>query len=163
MDSSLSDSQIEELVKDRIILIGVTISNVDSHLTPYRGEFVQAETPGVVIQAHMISQIVSAVLDQRSLLWWLPQWLEAVWIGCWAVIGGVVVWKWRSPSQKYSRSSTTNTATLKLGLSICLSLIILHGVCFMFLLWGGWFPLVPAALALIISSGGMATQIERLT
>jgi CHASE2 domain-containing sensor protein len=164
LDGSLSDSQLAELVKDRIILIGVTISNVDSHLTPYRGEFVQAEMPGVVIQAHMISQIISAVLDQRSLLWWLPQWLEVVWIGCWAGTGGVLGWKWRSPpSQNYSRSSTTNTDTLKLGLSICLSLVILHGVCFMFLLWGGWLPLVPAALALIISSGSVVTQIGRST
>ncbi|MBD2059436.1 CHASE2 domain-containing protein [Oculatella sp. FACHB-28] len=162
LDGSLGDSQLAELVKDRIILIGVTISNVDSHLTPYRGKFVQAEMPGVVIQAHMISQIISAVLDQRSLLWWLPQWLEFVWIGCWAGFGGVLVWRWRSPFQKYSLSRTTNMATFKLGLSVCLSLVILHGVCFMFLLWGGWLPLVPAALALIISSGGVATQIRRL-
>jgi CHASE2 domain-containing sensor protein len=164
LDGSLDDSQLAELVKDRIILIGVTISNVDSHLTPHRGKFVQAEMPGVVIQAHMISQIISAVLDQRSLLWWLPQWVEVVWIGCWAGIGGMLVWMWRSPlSQNHLLSRPTNTATLKLGLSICLSLIILHGVCFMFLLWSGWLPLVPAALALIISSGGVATQIERST
>lgn len=161
LDGSLGDSQLTELVKDRIILIGVTINNVDSHLTPYRGKFAQAEMPGVVIQAHMISQIISAVLDQRSLLWWLPQWLEAVWIGCWAWLGGVLVWMWRSPFPHGHLPLRTNRAALKLGLTICLSLVVLHGVCLTFLLWGGWLPLVPAALAFIISSGSVAIQIKQ--
>ncbi|NJL36246.1 MAG: CHASE2 domain-containing protein [Leptolyngbyaceae cyanobacterium SM1_4_3] len=168
LDDSLTSSQLAELVKDRIILIGVTIDNVDSHFVPYRNRLMRTEIPGVVIQAHMTSQIISAVLDQRPLLWWLPQWLEAVWIGCWAWMGGMLVW-WRplagislrSPSKKHSPSGKNRTA-LKLGLTIGLSLIVLHSLCFMALLWGGWLPLVPAALALMISGGSVAIAKSKI-
>lgn len=54
-----------ELVKDRIVLIKTTDKTFkDFHRTPYsRGDFL--DVPGVVIQAHMVSQIVSAVKDKR--------------------------------------------------------------------------------------------------
>lgn len=160
LNGSLDDSQFAELVKDRIILIGVTIDNVDEHPTPYSGGLRRTEIPGVVIQAHMTSQIISAVLDQRPLLWWLPKWLEVTWIGGWAGMGGALVWRWRSPPHNHLPWRTHRTA-LKLGLTICLSLVVLQGVCFTFLLWGGWLPLVPAALALIISSGSVAIQTKQ--
>ncbi|MBU7587474.1 MAG: CHASE2 domain-containing protein [Nostoc sp. TH1S01] len=65
----LKDAQkdrLPSLVNDRIILIGTTAPRFkDFHKTPYG-----TEMPGVFIQAHMVSQIISAVLDPRPLLWW---------------------------------------------------------------------------------------------
>ena len=165
VDGSLDASQLAKLVQDRIILIGVTIDNVDAHPTPYRRGLVRTEMPGVVIQAHMISQVISAVLDQRPLLWGLPQWLEVVWICCWAWIGGMLVWHWRSrcPSPRHSYLNIPNGSLLWLGFFICLSLVILHGLCFAVLLRGGWLPLIPSVLTLVATSGCVAIQMTRST
>lgn len=59
-----------EEVKDRIVLIGVTAQSAHDYIpTPYSAEqgFYQ-EMSGVIVQAQMVNQIVSAVLDGRPLL-----------------------------------------------------------------------------------------------
>jgi CHASE2 domain-containing sensor protein len=154
LDGSLNDSQLTKLFHNRIVLIGVTVDNVDSHFTPYRSSLVHTEMPGVVIQAHMVSQVISAVLDQRPLLWGMPQWLEVVWIWVWAGLGGMVVW-WRSHrlDQRHLSLKTTRNSLLVLGLLVGVSLAMLHGLSFAFLLAGYWVPLVPAALALLATGG----------
>ncbi|MGH2413402.1 MAG: CHASE2 domain-containing protein, partial [Microcystaceae cyanobacterium] len=55
-------------VKDRIIAIGTTANSLaDNWLTPYRKDqwSEQQQVPGVLVQAQMVSQILSAVLDRR--------------------------------------------------------------------------------------------------
>jgi CHASE2 domain-containing sensor protein len=141
-------------VKDKVILIGVTApSGKDYFLTPYSTskEFNQ-KIPGVVVQAQMVSQILSAVLDERSLLWDLPQWGEAVWILGWSLTGAMLACRFQ--------------------LSICLgmlivALVVLYGLCFALLLQGCWIPLVPAALALLCTSvsvvvSGIPTQRQSI-
>jgi len=78
----LSDSiaELPNLVKDRIVLIGTTAKSLRLFSHPYSAGQWSQEMPGVVIQAHMVSQILSAVLDRRPLLWWLPQWGETLWV-----------------------------------------------------------------------------------
>jgi len=137
LDGSL-DAQLAELARDRIILIGVAQPTKDSHFTPYsRGDWAE-KMPGVVVQAHMASQIIAAILDGRSLLWWLPQWAEALWIASWSALGGLLVWFARSP--------------LHQGIAVFASLATLGGLCFVLLLQGGWIPLIPPALALMVAS-----------
>ncbi|MFP4102818.1 CHASE2 domain-containing protein, partial [Coleofasciculus sp.] len=118
-------------VNDRVVLIGVTANSIkDSLFTPY------GEMRGLEIQAHGVSQILSAVLDGRPLIWFLPAWVEIIWILAWALVGASLNWKIRHP------------------LILCVSAIpllgILFGICFFILSsFAGWIPVVPAALALI--------------
>ncbi len=78
-----------DLVKNRIILIGVTAESInDNYYTPYSDEQI---IRSVFLQAQMVSQILSAALDGRPLLEVLPAWGDAVWILVWCLTGGVLV------------------------------------------------------------------------
>ncbi len=71
----------------RIVLIGTIAPDYeDYHRTPF------GEISGVEIQAHMISQLVSAVLQNRPILRWLPQ--QGEWIVVWmfSFLGSVPLW-----------------------------------------------------------------------
>jgi CHASE2 domain-containing sensor protein len=122
-----------EWVKNKIVLIGVTAPSVDDeHLTPFSPE---RPMRGLGLQAHMVSQIISAVLDGRSLLWVWPDWGESIWIFLWSVAGGVLIWRVRS------------TLFLCLGCSgMLISLVLISWI---FMMQGGWVPLVPAALVVV--------------
>ena len=140
LDGSLDD-QLPNLVKDKIVLIGTTAKSFKDYFnTPLSAGQSEEEQPGVIIQAQMVSQIISAVLDGRSLLWWLPGWGETIWIWSWSFVGGILVGL-RSP--------------IHIGGAIVFALIILSGLCFVVLLFGGWIPLVPSALALVVTSGSL--------
>lgn len=126
-------------VKDRIILIGTDATSFpDYHLTPYStGHRPIEKMPGVVVHAHMVSQILSAVLDNRPLLWVLPEWGEVLWISGWSLIGGLIALELRSKPR------------IILGLATAGILGALYGLCFGLLIQGGWMPLVPSAVALV--------------
>lgn len=134
----MHDRNLAELVQDRIVLIGVA-DDKDAHFTPYQQGTLTDRVPGVMIQAQMVSQIISAVLDRRPLLWWWPEWAETLWILGWAAWGGLLgLW---SRSQGW------------LGWSLGLSASLLGGLCLLLLISGGWVPLVPAAIALLGTGG----------
>jgi CHASE2 domain-containing sensor protein len=141
-----------EAVKDRIVLIGVTApSGKDYFFTPYSTvKRFDQQIPGVVIQAQMVSQILSAVLDRRPLLWVWPVWGEALWIWGWSLVGGLLCWRFQ--------------LLLRLGLASG-GLFILYGLCFGLFRQGGWVPLVPSALALVSTGGSVvaytASQHQR--
>ncbi|MBD2088581.1 CHASE2 domain-containing protein [Microcoleus sp. FACHB-1515] len=141
-----SDSQLADRVRDRLILIGVTADNNDVHATPYRSSAAR-RTAGVIIHAQMISQIISAVLDRRPLLWWWPEWAECLWIGIWAIAGGMVAlgWQWLAPARSW-----------RLWLAVVVGLGALYGCCALVLLRGGWIPIVPAAIAFLVTAAGLA-------
>ncbi len=135
------DSRLAELVKSRIVLIGIDKDNEDQHYTPYTNGQKREKLPGVIIQAHMASSIISAVLDNRSLLWWCPKWVETIWSWSWSIIGGLLIWMLRSP-------------LLQL-LAILATLSTIYIICLIFFLFAGWIPLIPSSLALIITSGSV--------
>ncbi|NEO37082.1 MAG: CHASE2 domain-containing protein [Moorea sp. SIOASIH] len=135
------DSELPDLVKNKIVLIGVGKDLKDVHQTPYTKGPWSDKIPGVMLQAQMSSQIISAVLKQRPLLWWLPQWLEVLWIGSWSLVGGLLVWRLHSPSY--------------LGVAVFVGISLLSGVCYGLLLQGGWIPFIPSALALVATSGSI--------
>ncbi|GET42648.1 CHASE2 domain-containing protein [Microseira wollei] len=139
----LSNRFNPDLVKNRIVLIGTTAPSFnDIHWrTPYSNiqGSIQSMT-GVEIQAHMVSQILSAVLDKRALIWGLSKPVEAFWILGWSLIGAILAKGTNSLRGFASRG----------GVAIA----ILFGSCWIILsLQGGWIPIVPAALALAISGG----------
>lgn len=128
-------STLKRFIEDKIILIGVDNIIRDSWLTTnnIRQPNNQSEIPGVFIQAHMISQIISAVLDKRSLIWAFPIIWEFVWILIWALVGGLIVWKWPNPFLRVTFGGV--------------ALFVLFGLCLIFLMFGGWIPFVPAVLS----------------
>ncbi|MBW4542360.1 MAG: CHASE2 domain-containing protein [Myxacorys chilensis ATA2-1-KO14] len=131
-----------EAIKDRIVLIGVTApSGGDFFATPY-GESFPKKVPGVVIHAHMVSQILSSVLDNRPLLWVWSTWGELFWIGSWSIVGGLVAWRFRQ---------------LKgFGIALAGCTIVLSGCCWVLLAQGGWIPFVPSLIGVIVTSGTAA-------
>lgn len=131
-------------VKDRIVLIGTTANSFNDYwFTPYsNGRGLDQQMPGVLVQAQMVSQILSAVLDQRSLLWVLPEWGEFFWVWGWSLIGGMLAWRLQSP--------------LLLGLAVGATLGSLYGLCFLLLeVSSCWVPLVPSVLALVVTGGSV--------
>ena len=87
LDSVLKNEVSLDYVRDKIIIIGST-SNVSGGVyfpTPYsEGQYNKIQA--VELQAQMVSQIISAVLDNRPLLSFLPKWGEVLWIWSWILI-----------------------------------------------------------------------------
>jgi CHASE2 domain-containing sensor protein len=128
-------------IKDRVILIGTTAQSFHDYvLTPYTTpEGNLRAIPGVVLQAQMVSQLLSAALDGRSLIrnWELVP--EMLWIWSYAVIGGCLAIWLRRP------------VYLIIGTGIAIG--ILAGSCLILLQLGYWVPLIPAAIAIVVTEG----------
>lgn len=134
-----------DLIKDKIVIIGTTAESFNNYWsTPYsNAKSTKNKTPGVIVHAHMTSQIISAALDNRPLLWVWSKWTEALWIYCWSIVGGIIAWK--------SKSS------LQLALNIGLTQAILYFLCYTLLIQGAWVPFIPSVFGLLIGSGSVAT------
>ena len=136
MLDSEQDNNLADLIADKVVLIGTTDRSYgDYHPTPY------GELPGVVIQGHMVSQILAAILDQRPLLWGLPTWGDCVWIFGWSLLAGGLIVVWRSPWQY--------------GGGVILLITGLTGLSFILLIQGAWVPLIPSIISLLLTSGVM--------
>ncbi|MEM7061574.1 MAG: CHASE2 domain-containing protein [Cyanobacteria bacterium P01_B01_bin.77] len=94
-----------ERIRDRIVLIGTTdlsfgvgdIEERDFWKTPYTtSERLEDMTPGVFIQAHIVSQLISAVEDGRPSITTWNEWIESGWIILWAAVGGGLGWYFTS-------------------------------------------------------------------
>jgi CHASE2 domain-containing sensor protein len=130
--------------ENRIVLIGVIdkeFAKKGDRLfqTPYQQEI----TP-VWLQAQMISQILSGVIDRRPLLKPWFGWENIAWICGWSCIwfslAGFIIWKYRSAIAVF----------LMTGIVI----IILDNSCFALFSWLGlWVPFVPPALIVSTTSG----------
>jgi len=130
-------------IRDRIVLIGATTPEAkDEFYTPFSGGLRDSQKmSGVIVHAQSVSQLLSAVLDDRPLLWSWPTWGEAVWIVLWGLSGALFAWYIRRPL------TYAVVALVLLGG--------LYGLCYALFLQGGWIPLVPPALALGLASGGV--------
>lgn len=137
----LKIQQVNPKLKDRLVFIGYTAeSGRDIYSTS-----IASKMPGVDIHAHMTSQILSAVLDNRPLLWTWPWWGDALWIFGWSLAGSLLVWAVQKP----------------LRLVICqgILVIILPAICLVILVQGGWMPLIPSLLGLTLTVGSLIIYI----
>lgn len=131
-------------IRDRVVLIGYTSEvSKDSLSTPYRETQSGSRLMyGVVVHAHAVSQILSAVLDQRPLIRSWSDLSEMAWIVGWALGGGILAF--------YSR---------RLGLFLLVvvgSSSALIGLCYwLFVYQGLWIPLSPALTALLLTAFGV--------
>ncbi|MEH2182540.1 CHASE2 domain-containing protein [Nostoc sp.] len=153
-----------EQVKDRIVLIGTTAQSFrDYSPTPYMTEqgFSQ-EVPGVILQAQMVSQIVSAALDGRPLISVLPVWVEVLWIWSWSVVGsafGAAV----SQTLGYAVSqSITWRYRSRLYLLVTAGGVLggLYILCLIFFDQGIWVPLVPSTLVLVLTGSTVVIYLS---
>ncbi|MEH2107034.1 CHASE2 domain-containing protein [Nostoc sp.] len=135
----LSNQFNPNLAKNRIVIIGTTDPSFNDHhwRTPYSGGYFAVPTmTGVEIQAQMVSQIISAVLDRRPLIWSWSKPVEIIWIWGWSLVGGLLAWRLMS------------LRLILLGGGV--ALVILYASCWGLLTFkGGWIPLVSSALALV--------------
>ncbi|XHX78771.1 MAG: CHASE2 domain-containing protein [Stenomitos frigidus ULC029] len=140
----LNDKLSEQQVKDKIVIIGIDseFSAPDIVFTPF------GQMSGSIVQAQMVSQLVSAVLDKRPLLWWWPIWADVLWIGIWSAIGGLLVWRVGHPLYW----AISGVALVSLG-----------GICYVvFAYQSGWIPLVPAIVALVGTTGVVVFKTVKL-
>ncbi|MEH2165221.1 MAG: CHASE2 domain-containing protein [Nostoc sp.] len=140
LDDVLSNKFDRKSFKDKVVIVGVTANTVsDTWSTPYStAQQDYQEISGVFIQAQMVSQVLSAVLDQRPILWVLPYWGDILWICGWSVVGSLIIWWVRSLLNK--------------RYAIFVIVVILYGVCAIALLKQGlWTPFIPSAFGVIVS------------
>ncbi len=130
LEDILRDKVISSKIKNKIILIGSNKSLPDNkHQTPYNQKI-----PGVILQAQMVSQLLSRVLDDRPLIVFWPPWLNFIWIAAWSFLGGILTWCLRSQ--------------FNLLVAVIISLASLYGACLYLLTQGFWIPLIPSVLTL---------------
>jgi CHASE2 domain-containing sensor protein/two-component sensor histidine kinase len=136
----------EDWIRDRVILIGITAT---SGRDMVKSEAVEHNASGLIFgietHAHVTSQIISTVLDDRPLLMvWADGW-DYVWIIGWGVLGIL-----------FGRIFASPVKTL-LGLGIAVAL--LFGICYAALAMGWWLPLVPAAMVLVLNGAGLTASL----
>ncbi len=140
----LTDKVKPNIFKDRLVIVGVTARSGNTrYQTPYSvSEQDNLNTvPPVLIHAQITSQLISAVLDNRPLIWYFAEWLEAAWVWGWSLFGGALAWKLRRPVFLLIVSGVTVAG--------------LVGVCYLLILQAGWIPVVPTGLALVFTAIGV--------
>ncbi|PSN13076.1 histidine kinase [filamentous cyanobacterium CCT1] len=130
--AQVQTGQVEpEWLRDRIVLIGVTAPSIKDFAN---SAAIVSDNPGLVFgiefQAHAISQIISAALDNRPLLRVWPQPIEYGWIILWGAAGLGLGRILRHPLWQL--------------LVVGGGSLVLLGTGFGLLLWQGWWiPVVP--------------------
>lgn len=149
----------------KIVMIGVTAQSLnDVFLTPFNRDFFKRAQamPGIYIHANLTSQILSAALDDRPLIRFLPWPMEWIWILGWSGLGTGLGWMLMrqarlkallSPGWLIVAGSVSGGAILLLTSYGC------------FLL--GWFmptgaPLIALTLAISVAAGYYNQWIEHL-
>ncbi|MEH2289124.1 TIR domain-containing protein [Nostoc sp.] len=142
LDNKVSAEQI----KNRIVLIGFTDRQnrqADYWSTPY------GDVAGVTLHGQMISQILSATLNNRSLIWWWPFGYETIWMFSWALVSGLMCWR-------FNRN-------LYIGIAVVGSTGTLYIICSVILVsQSGWIPFIPAVLALIVTGATVLYLTDKL-
>jgi CHASE2 domain-containing sensor protein/tRNA A-37 threonylcarbamoyl transferase component Bud32 len=141
----LSGALQPQQVQDRIVLIGTTAANAkDLFLTPYSPTTSTPRMAGVVIHAHMVSQLISLGMGEKTPIWYWTPTLEIVWIAGWATLAAIVTWR-------------LTTYPFLLFLANGILVVGLLGAGYGLFLWSGWVPMAAPAIAIPIASLGIVT------
>ena len=118
-------------IQGKIVFIGMDapISTPDYHYTP------QGKLPGVIIHAHMTSQIINAVLRKRPLIKALSPWQENILIGFGSIISGLMIWRWYH--------------FFKASIIILIVSLLVYSISWLALIQGLWLPILPIIFSLI--------------
>ncbi|MEM8827756.1 MAG: CHASE2 domain-containing protein [Cyanobacteria bacterium P01_G01_bin.19] len=134
-----SDRSLEQLARDKIVLIGVVGYNQDLHHTPYSRGKQEQRLSGVIIHAQMTSYIISAVKGEQKPLWWLCNRIEILWIFFWCGIGSLIV-----VLNKHS--------FLRIAGNVAISWGIILGCSWLLFLSGGWIIAIAPCAGLLLSA-----------
>ncbi len=129
------------LVRGKIVLIGTTApSSRDVFFTPYGvAQNAKSKEPGVLIHAAMVSQLLGAIFQARSLFYFWPDWAELFWLLAWSFFGMIAVFRLRHP--------------LQLALGSCLFLISLFLITYALFCINIWIPFAAPALLFLLTGG----------
>ena len=130
-------------IKDRMILIGVVASSIqDDHKTSI------GQLRGVQVHAQVLSQFLSAIEDDRPLIYWLPQWLDFLVILQWNLIGEMLLIRMQKELRtKHIRSRFFSF--LSLGIYI---IFIYLASNFILDKYGLWLPFIPSCLSITLTT-----------
>ncbi|MCJ8280694.1 MAG: response regulator, partial [Rivularia sp. ALOHA_DT_140] len=146
----LSGAVSEEQVRSRVVLIGtIAKSTNDFHHVSYRSNLKNQDVSmaGVVVHAHLVSQILSSALDGRPMINLLSYQGEWLWILCWSFAGSCVSWQLLKINLKQKRGFWGLSI---LGISI--SVLTLIFSCYGSFILGYWIPIISSLIALISSA-----------
>ncbi|MBD2329552.1 CHASE2 domain-containing protein [Alkalinema sp. FACHB-956] len=143
----------QDELRDRIVLIGSTATSLkDFSATPYNsdpylvGKHQRTQLmSGVELQAHFVSQIISAVLDQRPLLRNGAEPLEWLWIGLWTWLGTAMCWRLRTPRRSLA--------------AISLACMIVVGLGYAAFRYSWMIPVVPPILGLVGAAAAITSYV----
>ncbi len=144
----------ENLIKDRIILIGSTAPSLNDFVfIPYSSSLMGTKDtaksiPGIQLQAYFISELISAALQGRPVIKVWPDLVEDLWIFIWSYVGAAIAWRIRHPTREF--------------LSILVSCIILTLSTYLAFLYGWWIPLIPSLLTFGSSAIWMTSNIAHM-
>ncbi|MBL1198681.1 MAG: CHASE2 domain-containing protein [Nostoc sp. GBBB01] len=130
-------------IRGKIVLIGMTSSSAKDYVN---SSAINSENPalnyGIDIQAHVVSQLVSAVLDNRPMIYvWTDGW-EYLWIISWGILGLSLGRGIRNP--------------FKMLICLTIASIFLIVICYGLIIIGLWVPIVPVLLILVFNGLGLA-------
>ncbi|MBO3458833.1 CHASE2 domain-containing protein [Aetokthonos hydrillicola Thurmond2011] len=131
-------------IRDRIVIIGMTAPSVKDFITT---SAITSTKPapgrvyGVEIQAHAVSQIISAVLNSRPLLKTWSEFSEYLWIIGWGVLGINFACLRKSPFVNF------------LSVGIASTFLIL--ISYVLLTLGLWVPVIPTLLVFVLNGVGL--------
>ena len=139
-----------DALRDRIVLVGVSADSVkDFFLTPFNhGKSDLAGTPGVVVHAHAVSQLLRSGLDGEQPLTFLPTTIAYFCMLVWSLLA-VATGLWVRALPLFTLLALTET-------------LLLLGGSYAALLAGWWIPVVPLALVGIASAGLSVAYLSSL-
>jgi adenylate cyclase len=129
------------LIRDRIVLIGVHADSIkDDFYTPLSpGLTAKQAMPGVVLHAHIASQLLRMALEGDAPMSVLPEWQEWLWIVLLSVGGALLGLRVSEP--------------WRFSLAALAGLCVLCGLAYLAFIAGYWVPLVPPGLAFLSAAG----------
>ncbi|MDY6938740.1 MAG: CHASE2 domain-containing protein, partial [Cyanobacteriota bacterium] len=158
MSDVLEGNVPEDLMRDRVILVGTTARRFSPFFeTPYSRRFLRTPNlmSGLVVHANITHQIISAALDGRSLLKVGSEAAEALWILFWSFSGSTIAWVWLRVN------SIEGKFPLQLGVLSAIVFwfgLLLTVGSFIAFTSGWWIPVVAPLMALVASSLAMAAD-----
>jgi adenylate cyclase len=144
----LSGNIAPEVMRDKIVLVGVTAESVKDHFyTPFsRGLQDDQQTDGVAIHAHITNQLIRLGLGSAAPVKTIKEWQEGIWIMLWSAIGALTGFKVRSP--------------WKFSFAVASGLLAIGFFDFAVFNRGWWLPLVPPALAWFIAAVAITAYLS---
>ncbi len=136
-------------LEDKLVIIGPTaVSKKDFFYTPFSQSMKAGQkTPGVMIHAQIVSQLLGCVLDGKKPMRCFSETFENLWIVLWSLLGSFVA-LWLGTSVFFAIVSI-----------IVMVLLILFT--YYLLTIGLWIPVVPQVLSYLITSAIILVIVSR--